>query len=998
MDNGDVRNSVSGHADQLVQAGVVHGGVHVHHSGGRRLSDAAEAVREALSRHTADEVALRGLYQFGELKVPWEVLPGPDAGTASGERQVLSGPAAVADAFLAMSARRLVLVGDGGSGKSTLALLLARELGERAAADHTIPLPVLTTATSWDPELVHLRVWFVGQLASLYPALDKRLGRDVLVDLVDSGVVFPVLDGLDELPPERRDRVLAALAGTLSPSDTVILTCREGEFREAGGSDSLPALTLRSRPVGREVAEHYLTGGQHGVRQQWAPVIEQLYGEPSGVLASSLDTPLMLWLARRTATATSPQLLADRNRLIDAQAVRNHLLDALIPSVFGAGPSATKSRKNRWQTRKAQTYLSYLARRFSYMYSRDLELSRAAPRSAVLVGQFFLISSLVAILAVIYSTRDRPNDLPSPISQVLFEGSVESVIFYGYRSVTSPDTKWFGRREIILVISLLPAALLVWISDQRDDLQSYLGLLLIFLILSLILHFLRVATRSGRAPDPRGTLKRERKFTLSCIIFYTIISALFVWAPSKQQDVTPVSILTLSVMVSPAVLVFCCTPWGRWHCGRAALAMTGRLPWRTHAFLDHARQLGVIRLSDGHYQFRHITLQKRMTDLATTDQEKPHLYHFNRRLPWRRRWQRSLLLITSALTFVALFSNFDESIQYNLFIVLVGMAWPLAALALLVRRCLLLGTSASVTIDHDRIEVVHRNRHTILAPQDIRRLSVRTMRNSAGHPTRYHAIQAILHDHALSATDTSPPQEWITLISLAPMHPLDTQLREALARFGGSTWEPPLHLSGDHDHLRNIALQERLTGLAAANQTQPQPYRFKRRLPWRLPWRRRWRRSLLLIALALAFVAFFSDYGEGESIRSNLSVVLVGMAWPLAVLVLFVRRCLLLGTSVSVTIDHDRIEVVHRNRHTVLAPQDIRRLSVRTVHDSAGRPTRYHAIQAILHNHALSSTDAPPPQEWITLIPLAPMHPLDTELREALARFGGSAWEPPLRN
>ncbi|MFB6815049.1 NACHT domain-containing protein [Streptomyces sp. NPDC056347] len=1014
MDDGNVRNSASGNADQLVQAGVVHGGVHVHRGDGRRMVGAAEAVREALWRRTADEVALRGLYQFGELRVPWEVVPGPGADAVGDEGRVLSSPAAVADAFLAMPARRLVLVGDGGSGKSTLALLLARELGERAATDPTVPLPVLTTAASWNPQRVHLRVWFVQQLASLYPGLDKRLGRDVLLDLVESGVVFPVLDGLDELPPEQRDLVLAALARTLAPSDAVVLTCREDEFREAGGNESLPALTLHSQPVGGKVVEQYLTGGNNTARQQWAPVIEQLREEPSGVLASSLNTPLMLWLARRTATVTSPHMLADRDRLADTQAVQNHLLDALIPTVFGMGPSATQSQENRWKARNAQRYLSYLALRFSRLYSQDLEWSRTAPRGAILIGQLCLLASLAAAAFGIDQWSGNKYNPLLLIFSLLFTSAIYSSVIYAYRIITSPDSKKFGRRELLLLALLIPTWLL---GKSTEDLNQriYLAIPFVFILLSLIFHVIRTFIRPEQASTPRERMKLERNLTLSYMAAFCIVSIRGTLAVQGQHHTAPTWVLFFSSLIVQSLFMFCFTPWGRWHCGRAALAMTGRLPWRTHAFLDDARRLGVIRLSGGNYQFRHITLQKRLAGPAEADRAvgaQSNTYRFSRRLPWRRRPRRALLPIGWTLILIAFMADYEGSFTSKILIVIVGMAWPVLLLTLFVRRCLLLGTSVSVVIDHDRLEVTHHRRRIVLAPHEVRRLSVRAVHNSAGRPTRYHAVQAILRTHASSSTDTPSPQEWVTLIPLTPMHPLDTPLREALARFGGTAWEPPTatdHRGGSRSAsspaLRSPNHHGELGGVACAAEQSAGPvkadkavgaqsdtYRFSRRLPWR----RRPRRAILPIGLALGFIAFMVDC-EG-SFRSNLPVVIVGMTWPVLLLTLFVRRCLLLGTSVSVVIDHDRLEVTHHRRRIVLAPHEVRRLSVRAVQDSVGRPTRYHAVQAILRTHASSSTDAPPSQEWVTLIPLTPMHPLDTPLREALARFGGTAWEPPPRD
>ncbi|WP_433521636.1 hypothetical protein ACQPZ2_30645 [Nocardia pseudovaccinii] len=47
------------------------------------------------------------------------------------------------------------------------------------------------------------------------------------------------------------------------------------------------------------------------------------------------------------------------------------------------------------------------------------------------------------------------------------------------------------------------------------------------------------------------------------------------------------------------------------------LALKGRLPWRTHRFLDDAHRLGLLRTAGAVYQFRHAELQDH---LAHTEQ------------------------------------------------------------------------------------------------------------------------------------------------------------------------------------------------------------------------------------------------------------------------------------------------------------------------------------------------------------------------------------------
>nr|WP_052478738.1 helix-turn-helix transcriptional regulator [Kibdelosporangium sp. MJ126-NF4]CEL20366.1 hypothetical protein [Kibdelosporangium sp. MJ126-NF4]CTQ97591.1 putative membrane protein [Kibdelosporangium sp. MJ126-NF4] len=62
------------------------------------------------------------------------------------------------------------------------------------------------------------------------------------------------------------------------------------------------------------------------------------------------------------------------------------------------------------------------------------------------------------------------------------------------------------------------------------------------------------------------------------------------------------------------------TTWGRWVLARCWLALTGRLPWALLAFLDDARQRGVLNQRGASYRFRHSRLQHR---LARTHASRP---------------------------------------------------------------------------------------------------------------------------------------------------------------------------------------------------------------------------------------------------------------------------------------------------------------------------------------------------------------------------------------
>jgi predicted NACHT family NTPase len=98
---------------------------------------------------------------------------------------------------------RLVVLGEPGSGKTVLVLRLVLDLLERRRSGE--PVPVLVSAASWDPAVSGLYGWLAGQLALSYPSLagtaePGSVSRRFRA-LIDSGLIVPVLDGLDEIRP-----------------------------------------------------------------------------------------------------------------------------------------------------------------------------------------------------------------------------------------------------------------------------------------------------------------------------------------------------------------------------------------------------------------------------------------------------------------------------------------------------------------------------------------------------------------------------------------------------------------------------------------------------------------------------------------------------------------------------------------------------------------------------------------------------------------------------
>ncbi|HEX4811891.1 MAG TPA: NACHT domain-containing protein [Nonomuraea sp.] len=317
--------------------------------------------------------------------------------------------AALADAFRGLTRRRLVIAGGAGMGKTTLAIqLLLRLLATRAAAQaaagegEIVPVPVLLPISGWDTG-VHPRLqdWLAVRLAQDYPALAApQLGPGVAAALAESGHILPVLDGLDEILAPARAKVIAALNASLTARDHLILTSRRTEFtaavREAGRPLTAAAVIV-PQPVTPQAAADYLTACLPAAPSDaWTQTLAALRSRAMPGLTRLAATPLGLWLIRTVyltpgadpAPLTGP--LGD-----DADALRAHLLDRLIPALIrdrppSADPADHFRPRHRLDPDTTRRYLTCLARAFPPAATRDIawwRIARSTERIRSTVGR-----------------------------------------------------------------------------------------------------------------------------------------------------------------------------------------------------------------------------------------------------------------------------------------------------------------------------------------------------------------------------------------------------------------------------------------------------------------------------------------------------------------------------------------------------------------------------------------------------------------------------------
>ncbi|MFJ4814480.1 NACHT domain-containing protein [Streptomyces sp. NPDC088801] len=276
---------------------------------------------------------------------------------------------------------RLVITGSAGAGKTVLALQLLLDLN--ATREDNDPVPVRISLAQWETH-VPLRDLLIQRLVDAYACSDE-----MAENIVDHGLVLPVLDGLDEMDPTRPDgtpdsdapRARAALEQLNTYQDIhgrgpapLILTCRTAHYDALPHADTLiDAARVNIAPVDSRTAVAYLAARTREP-QRWQLLLDHLSTHPDGQLARLLSTP---WRLRLTATVYhrtgDPVDLLQRSEADLAQ----HLLARYIPAA-----THTTDNPHGYTPDQVHHWLHYLTSHFtssSQAPSTDLALHQLWP-------------------------------------------------------------------------------------------------------------------------------------------------------------------------------------------------------------------------------------------------------------------------------------------------------------------------------------------------------------------------------------------------------------------------------------------------------------------------------------------------------------------------------------------------------------------------------------------------------------------------------------------
>jgi transcriptional regulator with XRE-family HTH domain len=503
----------------------------------------------------------------------------------------------IRDVYRRVPSGRLVVLGGPGAGKSTLALQLAVDL--LATAPDRGPVPVIFEVRGWNPLATPLQRWLGEQLLREFPNLADA-DRQPVADLLASGAILPLLDGLDEIPAPVRRSAAAAINAYNLP---LVLTCRTAEYVDLvdQGTITAAAAVIVIDPLSADDVANYLRRTvpvQRDGSTKWDPVLAELHAQPEGSLAIALTTPLMVTLARLVYAGFARQptdLLGLRTRA----EVEDRLLDGFIPAMYHADAAADRRR-----------WLAFLANHLRQLGARDIELWRlgdAVPRPTRITLTAFAVATAVAAVggAGIWAVPHAIAGLTALACMVLF-----FAVAGGLASAAAPVAGRHSRAAQIGCGALLLAGA-TWCGAVYEWRAAFVAIV----AAAVILVPVRLPIRSAEPPaSPALALGRLR---LDAFVFMVTTAAPLVglWYVTGHAGPRPEAhpVLLKGICAGCLMVGLAVRDWGRWMLlVRLWLPVRGLLPWRLGRFAEDARQRGIFRRVGAVYQFREIRLQHRL--------------------------------------------------------------------------------------------------------------------------------------------------------------------------------------------------------------------------------------------------------------------------------------------------------------------------------------------------------------------------------------------------
>ncbi len=244
--------------------------------------------------------------------------------------------------------KSLLILGEPGAGKTTSLIQLALDLLEKARQDAAAPLPLLFHCSSWQ-QGQNIVAWLVGQLKEEHGIRDEQK----YVNMLENGEIFPLLDGLDELPGPRRRQFLEQINAFIEPRRGLAMCSRREEYHLIGETAQVGGV-VTLEPISPAKIERFLADLGRGDLYQRLRREEQL-----GRLA---QRPLFLGLILEAEQSLPRAGLSGELSGPEYEALlwERYLGQRLAEAAADRDPK-DKQRPGPWSATPNRTWLAWLA-------------------------------------------------------------------------------------------------------------------------------------------------------------------------------------------------------------------------------------------------------------------------------------------------------------------------------------------------------------------------------------------------------------------------------------------------------------------------------------------------------------------------------------------------------------------------------------------------------------------------------------------------------------
>ncbi|MBD2511346.1 NACHT domain-containing protein [Nostoc muscorum FACHB-395] len=281
-------------------------------------------------------------------------------------------------------AGKLLILGAPGSGKTTTQLELAQALVSRAEEQSDYPVPVLFSLSSWKDDRQPLTDWLVAELKSKY-GVPIKLGKEWL----DNQQLLPLLDGLDELEPQRQELCVYAINQFLE-SETrplyLVVCSRSEEYSNYATQLQLNGAIYLQPLTNNQICD-YLTSIKY--TELWSTISSDVE------LLELVKTPLLL----SVTVLASQEIAVEQWQRLDSTADRiQYLLNAYIGRMLTRDIYSRAYFKNKLPNIKdAQFWLVWLAQKMQQESKTEFFIEEMQPNCLISKTQknsYYLIGGL----------------------------------------------------------------------------------------------------------------------------------------------------------------------------------------------------------------------------------------------------------------------------------------------------------------------------------------------------------------------------------------------------------------------------------------------------------------------------------------------------------------------------------------------------------------------------------------------------------------------------